>query len=57
VLVANFPMDAMPPVARDKFASRLTAILRDAGAASVEGPVKLEIVDAASGTVMTTATP
>jgi len=57
VLVANFPMDAMPPMVRDKFASRLQSILRDAGAASVDGPVKLEIVDAASGTVMATATP
>ncbi len=57
LLLANFPMDAMPPVARAKFDERLSSILKDAGAASVEGPVKLEIVDAASGTVMATATP
>ena len=57
VLVANFPMDAMPPMVRDKFQTRLTSILQDAGAASVGGPVKLEVVDADSGRVMTTATP
>jgi tetratricopeptide (TPR) repeat protein len=57
VLVANFPMEGMPPVAREKFASRLSSILRDAGSASVGGTVTLEIVDAVSGTVMATATP
>ena len=57
VLLANFPMDGMPPVARAKFDERISGILKDAGASSVEGPVKLEFVDAASGRVMATETP
>jgi len=57
VLLANFPMDGMPPVARAKFDERISGILKDAGASSVDGPVKLEFVDAPSGRVMATETP
>jgi cytochrome c-type biogenesis protein CcmH/NrfG len=58
VLVQNFPIEAMPEEVRGKFTSRLQQELRTAeGAHPVDGPVKLEIADAGSGSVMATITP
>jgi Flp pilus assembly protein TadD len=58
VVVQNFPMEAMPAEVRGKFTTRLQQELRTAeGAHPVEGPVRLEIADAGSGTVMATITP
>ena len=57
-LVQDFPMDAMPPAVRDKFATRLAEDVRAAaGANAPGGPVTIEIADAAAGTVMTTVSP
>jgi tetratricopeptide (TPR) repeat protein len=53
VLVRGFPMDAMPPVVRDKFKSRmnedLTALAERDG---LDAPLRIEIVDADSKEVM-----
>jgi len=58
VLVRNFPMAGMPPEVREKFTGRLAEQLRTAEAAHpVEGPVRVEIADAADGSVMATVTP
>lgn len=58
VLVQSFPMDSMPPAVRDRFADRLAQELRAATASDKpEGPVRIEIADAAAGTVMSTVTP
>jgi cytochrome c-type biogenesis protein CcmH/NrfG len=58
VLVRNFPMAGMPPEVREKFTGRLAEQLRTAQAAHpVEGPVRIEIADAADGSVMATVTP
>jgi tetratricopeptide (TPR) repeat protein len=58
VLVRNFPMEAMPPEVREKFLGRLGQQLRTAeGAHPVKGPIRLDIADASSGTVMATVTP
>jgi tetratricopeptide (TPR) repeat protein len=58
VVVQNFPMEGMPPAVREKFAARLADTIRQAQAESkVDGPVRMEIADAASGTVMATVTP
>jgi tetratricopeptide (TPR) repeat protein len=58
VLVQNFPMEGMPPAVREKFAARLGEQLRSAQETNkVEGPVRLEIADVGSGTVMATVTP
>jgi hypothetical protein len=58
VLVQEFPMEAMPPEVRSKFASRLGESLRGARTAhTVEEPVRLEIADVATGRVMETVTP
>jgi tetratricopeptide (TPR) repeat protein len=55
VLVRDFPMEAMPPVAREKFKERLVETLRGARAnQGVDGPVRLEVVDLATGRVMET---
>jgi uncharacterized protein (DUF3820 family) len=55
VMLADFPMDKMPPFARAKFlqgmAGKIAAL---AEAAKVEGPVTLDLVDQASGNVMDT---
>jgi Flp pilus assembly protein TadD len=58
VLVRNFPMAGMPPEVREKFTGRLAEQLRTAEAAHpVDGPVRVEIADAADGSVMATVTP
>ena len=58
VVVQNFPMEGMPQQVRDKFTARLQEEIRTAqGAHPVDGPVRVEIADAASGRVMATITP
>jgi len=58
VLVQNFPMEGMPAAVREKFTGRLGDELRNAAAAHpVGGPVRVEIADVATGTVMATITP
>jgi cytochrome c-type biogenesis protein CcmH/NrfG len=58
VLVENFPMEGMPPAVRDKFTARLADELRGAaGSHPVDGPVRVEIADVATGSVMATVTP
>ena len=58
VLVENFPMEAMPPAVREKFTNHMGDELRSAQSANhVDGPVRVEIADAPSGTVMATVTP
>ncbi len=58
VMVRDFPMEGMPPAVRDKFTARLAAELRSAaGAHPVAGPVRVEIADLASGTIMATVSP
>ncbi len=57
VLMNNFPMDAMPPFARQKFLGDLGAGIEDAKQTyHVAGPFELQIADAASGQVMETVT-
>ncbi len=57
VLMNNFPMEAMPPFARQKFLSDLGAGIEDAKKTyHVDVPFKLQIADAASGQVMETVT-
>lgn len=57
VLMANFPMDQMPPMAKNKFMSDLRAGIDSAKAAhKVTTPVEVDIVDAQSGRVMQTVT-
>jgi len=58
VLVENFPMAAMPAEVREKFLARLADEIRKAQSANVvDGPVRMEIADASSGTLMATVTP
>jgi cytochrome c-type biogenesis protein CcmH/NrfG len=58
VLLQNFPMEGMPPAVREKFTSHLSEQLKQAQEANaVDGPVKMDIADATSGTVMATVTP
>jgi tetratricopeptide (TPR) repeat protein len=58
VMVANFPMEGMPPAVREKFAARLAQELKTAQTTHhVEGPVRMEIADAGSGKIMATVTP
>jgi tetratricopeptide (TPR) repeat protein len=53
VLVANFPMQAMPEFARNLFRARLETILDDAKTKHGEkGETAIEVVDAASGASM-----
>lgn len=53
--LADFPMDRMPPFARVKFKSAMAEkIAAVAKANGVAGPVKVELVDSASGNVMDT---
>ncbi len=57
-VVRNFPMEAMPPEVRDKFTTRLREEIRTAkGAHPVDGPVRVEVADDASGKVMATIAP
>jgi tetratricopeptide (TPR) repeat protein len=55
VLMSNFPMDEMPPFARQKFIGDVSAGIEQAKKAyHVQGPFELQIADAASGQVMET---
>jgi tetratricopeptide (TPR) repeat protein len=55
VLMTDFPMQAMPPFARQKFLSDLGSGIEEAKKAyHVDGPFELQIADAASGQVMET---
>lgn len=55
VKLADFPMDRMPPFARVKFKSAMAdKIAAVAKADGIAGPVKVELVDNASGNVMDT---
>jgi tetratricopeptide (TPR) repeat protein len=58
VEMRDFPMDAMPPAVREKFAAHLAEEIRTAqGKYGVSDPVKVDLADAASGAVMATVTP
>ncbi len=58
VLMREFPMEAMPPAVREKFATRLAETLRAAqDKHHVAEAIKVEIADAATGAVMATVTP
>ena len=53
VMMDNFPMDAMPPFARDKFIGDIKSGLMNAKSAhKVAGTVTVDIADAGSGRVM-----
>ena len=55
VLMNDFPMNAMPPFARQKFVGDLGSGIEDAKKAyHFDGPFQLQIADAASGQVMET---
>lgn len=57
-VVRDFPMAAMPEDIRSRFAKRLADEIRAAaGAGAPDGPVRIEIADAAAGTVMATVSP
>lgn len=57
VVLREFPMSTMPPFARDKFLERIRGGVRDTkGRHQVTGAVEIELVDAATGTVMETVT-
>ncbi len=57
VMMSNFPMDAMPPFARDKFLSDLkSGIVSAKQAHNVTAKVQVDIVDQTSGRVMQTVT-
>lgn len=57
-VVRDFPMAAMPEDIRDRFAKRLADEIRAAaGSSAPAGPVRIEIADAAAGTVMATVSP
>jgi tetratricopeptide (TPR) repeat protein len=57
VMMDHFPMEAMPPFAKDKFLSDLKAGIDSAKSANnVSGQVEVDIVDAQSGRVMQTVT-
>jgi cytochrome c-type biogenesis protein CcmH/NrfG len=57
VLLKEFPMDAMPPMVRDKFTERIRTGIRDGKArAQTTAPITIELVDAATGHVMQTIT-
>jgi len=55
VLMNNFPMEAMPPFARQKFLSDIGAGIEDAKKTyHIDGTFELQIADAATGQVMET---
>jgi tetratricopeptide (TPR) repeat protein len=57
VLMNDFPMDAMPPFARQKFLGDLGSGIEDAKKTyHFDGPFELQIADAATGQVMDTVT-
>ena len=56
-MMANFPMDAMPPFAKDKFLSDLRTGIDNAKAANkIKDQVQVDIADGSSGRVMQTVT-
>ena len=58
VSMIEFPMEAMPPMVREKFETRLRNTLNDAAEAHpVDGDRSVTIVDTATGRTMTTVTP
>lgn len=55
VLLREFPMETMPPFVRDKFLDRIrTGVRESKGRHQVTSAVQVELVDAATGTVMET---
>ena len=57
VMFDNFPMDQMPPFAKDKFMSDLKAGIDSAKKShNVSAPLELDLVDSSSGRVMQTVT-
>jgi hypothetical protein len=57
VLMDNFPMDQMPPFAANKFMTDLKAGIDQVKSAhKVDGPVEVDICDAATGRVMQAVT-
>jgi tetratricopeptide (TPR) repeat protein len=57
VMMDHFPMEQMPPFAKDKFLGDLKAGIDTAKAANhVTGPVEVDLVDAQSGRVMQSVT-
>jgi tetratricopeptide (TPR) repeat protein len=53
VLMDNFPMDQMPPFAKQKFLTDLKSGIRNAKSAhNIKRPVEINITDAASGSLM-----
>jgi hypothetical protein len=55
VLVRDFPMDGMPPQVRERFVERIRGGLREQKKEhSIDGELRVELVDAASGRVMET---
>jgi Flp pilus assembly protein TadD len=57
VLMDNFPMDQMPPFAANKFMTDLKAGIDQVKSAhNIDGPVEVDICDAASGRVMQAVT-
>lgn len=58
VSMRSFPMDAMPPMVREKFETRLRDAMAEAAAAHpIDGDRSVTLVDADAGRVMTTVTP
>jgi tetratricopeptide (TPR) repeat protein len=57
VMFDNFPMDQMPPFAKDKFMSDLKAGIDSAKKShNVSGPVEVDLVDGSTGNVMQSVT-
>ncbi len=57
VLMDNFPMDDMPPFAKNKFETDLKSGIDTAKQDnSISSPVELDIVDSATGRIMDTIT-
>jgi tetratricopeptide (TPR) repeat protein len=55
VVVREFPMEAMPPFARDKFNERIKTGVRESKTKhQVTQPITIQIVDSATGQVMST---
>ncbi len=58
ILMANFPMDQMPPVMRDSWLGKMRdAVRAESAAAGVKEVILIEIVDQPSGRVMATVDP
>jgi hypothetical protein len=55
VVLRDFPMESMPPFAREKFTERIKVGVRDSKSRhAVAGNVTVQLVDSASGRVMDT---